>query len=112
MELYYNAYKDKYAEKSKFKLSMIQVDSREKAEAILSQVKSAKSFAEAARANSLSEETKSKGGEIKNLVVRGGFIAPGVGNSPQAWEAIDKTSQGTTDIIEVNQQFYQLDIML
>ena len=68
--------------------------------------KSAENFAEAARAESLHEETKSNGGEIKNLVIRGGFIAPGVANSPQAWEAISRTSQGATDVVEVNQQFY------
>ena len=106
VELYYNAYRDKYAEKAQFKLSMIQVDSREKAQNILSRTRSAESFADAAKAESLHAETKSGGGEIKNPVVRGGYIASGVGNSPQAWAAISKTSQGAADVVEVNQQFY------
>ncbi len=106
VELYYNAYKDKYAEKAQFKLSMIQVDSREKAERILGQTKSAESFADMAKAESLHKETKANGGEIKNPAVRGGYIAPGVGNSPQAWAAISKIAQGATDVVEVNQQFY------
>ena len=106
VELYYNAYKDRYAEKAKFKLSMIQVGSREKAEGILGRIKSAASFADVAKTESLHKETKSNGGEVKNPVIRGGYIAPGVGNSPQAWAAISKTSQGATDVVEVNQQFY------
>ena len=106
VQLYYNAYKDKYAEKAKFKLSMIQVDSSGKAEKILSQVKSAKGFAEMAKSESLHKETKDGGGEIKNPAVRDGYIAPGVGNSPQAWAIISKTSQGMTHVVEVNQQFY------
>jgi tetratricopeptide (TPR) repeat protein len=106
VKLYYDAYKDRYAEKARFKLSMIQVGTKEKAEDILSQIKSAEDFANAARAESLHEGTKANGGEIKNPVVRGGFIADSVGNSPQAWEAIGKTSQGATDVVEVNQQFY------
>lgn len=106
VKLYYDAYKDKYAEKAKFKLSMIQVDTRDKAENILSQIKSGKSFADIARAESLHEATKASGGEIKNPVIKGGYIADVVGNSPQAWEAIDKTSQGPTDIVEINKQFF------
>ncbi len=106
VELYYNAYRDKYAEKARFKLSMIQIDSKEKAERILGQIKSAKNFADVAKSESLHKETKSNGGEIKNPVVRGGYIAPGVGNSPQAWAIINKASKGATDIVEVNQQFY------
>ena len=106
VKLYYDAYKDRYAEKAKFRLSMIQVGIREKAEDILNQIRAGKSFGDLASAESLHEATKSNGGEIKNLVVRGGFIADSVGNSPQAWETIDKTSQGATDIVEVNQQFY------
>jgi tetratricopeptide (TPR) repeat protein len=106
VKLYYDAYKDKYAEKAKFKLSMIQVSTREKAEDILRQIRSGKSFADLARAESLHEPTKSNGGEIKKWVIRGGYIADNIGNSPQAWEAIGKTSQGATDIVEVNQQFY------
>ncbi len=39
-------------------------------------------------------------------MVRGGYIADVVGNSPRAWEAIDKTSRGATDIVEINKQFY------
>jgi len=106
VQLYYSAYKDKYAEKAKFKLSMIQVDSSGKVEKILSQVKSAKGFAEMAKSESLHEETKANGGAVKNPVIRGGYITPGVGNSPQAWAMISKTSQGMTDVVEVNQQFY------
>jgi len=106
IKLYYEAYKDKYAEKARFKLSMIQVGTKEKAEGILSQIKSAEDFANAAKAESLHEVTKANGGEIKNPVIRGGFIADSVGNSPQAWGAISKMSQGATDIVEVNQQFY------
>ena len=102
----YEAYKDRYAEKARFKLSMIQVGTKEEAEGILSQIKSAEDFANAAKAESLHEVTKANGGEIKNPVIRGGFIADSVGNSPQAWGAIGKTSQGATDIVEVNQQFY------
>lgn len=106
VQLYYNAYKDKYAEKAKFKLSMIQVDSKNKAEKIASQVRSAKGFAGMAKSESLHKETKDGGGEIKNPAVRGGYIAPGVGNSPQAWAVIGKTSQSLTDVVEVNKQFY------
>ncbi len=106
VKLYYEAYKDKYAEKARFKLSMIQPGTKEKAESILSQIKSAEDFAKAAKAESIHENTKANGGEIKNPVVRGGFIADSAGNSPQAWAAISKTSQGATDVVEVNQQFY------
>jgi len=105
VKLYYDAYKDKYAEKSRFKLSMIQVGTKNKAENILSQIKSAESFSNTAKKESLHEGTKAIGGEIKNPVIRGGFIADSLGNSPQAWEVIDKTSQGATDIVEVNKQF-------
>ena len=106
IKLYYDAYKDKYAEKAKFKLSMIQVDDRKKAEDVSGRIKSAESFADAAKAESLHKDTKSNGGEIKNIVVKGGSIAQGIGNSPQAWAAISKTSQGATDVVEVNRQFY------
>jgi tetratricopeptide (TPR) repeat protein len=106
VELYYNAYKDRYAEKAKFKLSMVQVGTKEEAEGVLRQVKSGKSFADVARAESLHEPTKSGGGEIKNWVIQGGYIADNISNSPQAWEVISKASQGVTDIVEVNQQFY------
>jgi parvulin-like peptidyl-prolyl isomerase len=85
---------------------MIQVDTREKAESILSQIKSGKGFADLARSESLHEATRSNGGEIKNPVIRGGYIADVVGNSPQAWEAIDKTPQGATDMVEINKQFF------
>jgi len=106
VKVYYDAYKDKYAEKARFNLSMIQVDNRKKAEDILGRIKSAESFADAAKADSLHVDTKSTGGAIKNVVPQGGFIASGVGNSPQAWAAISKTSQGATDVVEVNKQFY------
>lgn len=106
VEMYYNAYKDRYAEKAKFKLSLIQAATREKAEEILRRIKSDKSFADLARSESKHEETKSSGGAIKNWVARGGYITDVIGNSPQAWEAIDKVSQGATSIVEVNKQFY------
>ena len=80
--------------------------SGEKAKKILGQVKSAKGFADMAKSESLHKETKDGGGEVKNPAVRGGYIAPGVGNSPQAWAIIGKTAQGMTDVVEVNQQFY------
>jgi parvulin-like peptidyl-prolyl isomerase len=85
---------------------MIQTDTKEKAENILRRIKSAKDFAEIASSESLHESTKNNGGEIKNLAVRGGYIADGVGNSPQAWEAIIRASQGATDLIELNDQYY------
>ena len=106
VKLYYDAQRGRYAEKAKYKLSMMQFATKDRAEAILQQIKSAETFADAASAESLHEATRSVGGEIKNWVTLGGHIADAIGNSPQAWEAIARTSQGATDIVQVSQQFY------
>lgn len=106
VELYYKANIDRYAEKAQFGLSLIQVDNQNKAAEILKKAKSEESFANLAKAASLHEETKANGGVIKNAVPLGGYIASGVGNSPQAWSAIGKASKGLTDIVELSQNFY------
>ncbi|MBD3183931.1 hypothetical protein GF312_16725 [Candidatus Poribacteria bacterium] len=106
VKLYYDAYKDRYAEKARYKLSMIQFESREKAENILNKLKSGGDFKELARTESTHEQTKANGGEIKVPVVRGAYITDSIGNSPRAWEAIDKISKGVTDVVEINNQYY------
>ncbi|MFQ6043964.1 MAG: peptidyl-prolyl cis-trans isomerase [Candidatus Poribacteria bacterium] len=106
VELYYDANKDRYVEKAKVQLSFIKVDDKQKAERILTQLRSGKDFATVAKQESQDEKTKEKGGEIPGWITVDGYI-PAVGSSEKIWKAIkDADKNGLTDVVEVDGVFY------
>jgi parvulin-like peptidyl-prolyl isomerase len=111
VKLYYDANKDKYVEKAKVQLNFIKVDDKEKAEHILTQLKSGKDFATLAKQESQDTNTKEKGGEIPDWITVDGYIptSPAFqsGGLEKVWKAIkDADKNGLTDFVEVDGVFY------
>ena len=105
VELYYNANLDKYVENATVKLSLIQVKTYERAEALLKRLEAGEDFAKLAKTESRHAKTAETGGEIPGWVSVDGNI-PGIGADKQIWTAIESTDKGgLTDIVEVNAGF-------
>ena len=106
VQLYYNANLDKYVENAMVKLSLIQVKTRERAEALLKRLKAGEDFAKMAKRESRHAKTAENSGEIPGWVAVDGNI-PGLGADKKIWESIESTDKGgLTDIVEVDDDFY------
>ena len=106
VQLYYNANLDKYIENAKVELSVIQVNTHEQAEALMTRLKAGEDFAKIAKTESQNAKTAENDGEIPGWISVNGHI-PGIGGEEAIWTAIESTDKGgLTDIIEVNRIFY------
>ena len=105
VELYYNANLDKYVENAMVKLSLIQVKTHERAEALLKRLKAGEDFAKLAKTESRHAKTAENRGEIPDWISVNGNI-PGIRVDKQIWTAIESTDKGgLTDIAEANGAF-------
>lgn len=93
LSTYYEAHKKEFVQPARAQISHILVKDEKAAADLLKEIKGGKDFAEMAKAVSLDEATKAKGGEIEGWVERGSFV-PGIGDNAEAMNLIFRTEAG------------------
>lgn len=99
--LYYQAHRDRYAEKEAFKVRMIRVGA-DRLQEIRQALAGGRDFSELARKHSLDEGTRARGGEIEEWIEEG-LDPTGMGDPSRLWQALAGHGKGhVTEPIQVN----------
>ena len=98
IKLYYEANKDRYAEKEKLKFSHIQAGSREEVEELLKRIKDGDDFFSLAESESQDELSKDNGGKVISWIFKDGRV-PGIDNDKKFVEELFELNVGEEPVI-------------
>jgi len=108
---YYEAHKENYKEPRQVKFKHILVDKQDKAEALLKRINGGESFEAAAKAESLDEETKKKGGAVDTWLTEKDSI-PGVGfNEEFSTFLFDEAAPSQPRVIQSKKGFHIVSVV-
>ncbi len=93
LETYYEVYKSDYRTPERARISHILVEGKEKEREVRALLDGGQAFADVAKAHSMDEATRDKGGEIADWVERGGWV-PHIGPDEGSSDVIFTTPAG------------------
>ena len=111
IKIYYEANKEKYNTPEQVKAAHILVDSREKAEQVLEQIKGGADFAQTAKTESLDQATKDAGGVVDQWLSTKNPAAGGIDRTHIINAALELEKGAVSEVVQDQQGFHIVQLI-